>query len=169
MNWATLICDKRLGMEEFHDPRVHIRSDFQRDYDRMIFSSPSGDCRIRRRCSLCREVCFVHNRLTHSLEVSSVGRSLSREVVARLSGRYADGDVAESLASIPDIVAAACLCHDLGNPLRAFRRDDDINMVQRGAGLQLKGSLTRSNGRISSILKECQFFPSTDASVLRTP
>ena len=40
MHWSRLISDKRLGMEEYHDPRRHIRSDFQRDYDRLIFSSP---------------------------------------------------------------------------------------------------------------------------------
>ena len=143
MNWATLICDKRLGMEEFHDPRVHIRSDFQRDYDRMIFSSPFRRLQNKTQVFPLPGSVFVHNRLTHSLEVSSVGRSLSREVVARLSGRYADGDVAESLASIPDIVAAACLCHDLGNPPFGHSGEMTISTwFSEGAGLQLKGSLT---------------------------
>ena len=40
MRWDRLISDRRLGMEEYHDERVHTRSDFQRDYDRLIFSSP---------------------------------------------------------------------------------------------------------------------------------
>ena len=41
MSWPRLVSSKRLGLEQYHDPRVHSRSDFQRDYDRMIFSVPA--------------------------------------------------------------------------------------------------------------------------------
>ena len=52
MHWDKLICDKRFGLEEFHDNKPGIRSDFQRDYDRLVFSS--AGCKTKRRCSLCR-------------------------------------------------------------------------------------------------------------------
>ena len=54
MNWTQLLSGKRFGLEEYHE-RKHERTDFQRDYDRLIFSS-SGAYKTRRRCSLCRVV-----------------------------------------------------------------------------------------------------------------
>ena len=116
MNWETLISDKRLGMEEYHDPRVHTRSDFQRDYDRMIFSSPFRRLQNKTQVFPLPGSIFVHNRLTHSLEVSSVGRSMAREAWLRLGCRHQGKESGHALEQMPDIVAAACLCHDLGNP-----------------------------------------------------
>lgn len=116
MNWNQLICDKRLGMEEYHDGRHHTRSDFQRDYDRLIFSSPFRRLQNKTQVFPLPGSIFVHNRLTHSLEVSSVGRSMGNEVAIRLSEKYAGEEWVHKLDYIRDIVAAACLCHDLGNP-----------------------------------------------------
>lgn len=116
MNWDRLICDKRLGMEEYHDSRHHTRSDFQRDYDRLIFSSPFRRLQNKTQVFPLPGSIFVHNRLTHSLEVSSVGRSMGNEVAIRLRDRYAGRACEKMLDGIRDIVAAACLCHDLGNP-----------------------------------------------------
>ena len=70
MEWGRLISDKRLGMEEYHDPRHHTRSDFQRDYDRLIFSSPFRRLQNKTQVFPLPGSIFVHNRLTHSLEVS---------------------------------------------------------------------------------------------------
>lgn len=116
MNWEKLISDKRLGMEEFHDPRRHTRSDFQRDYDRLIFSSPFRRLQNKTQVFPLPGSIFVHNRLTHSLEVSSVGRSMAREAWLRMSERKGDTPEMRLLEHMPDIVATACLCHDLGNP-----------------------------------------------------
>ncbi|MDE7116069.1 MAG: deoxyguanosinetriphosphate triphosphohydrolase [Muribaculaceae bacterium] len=116
MNWNQLICDKRLGMEEFHDDRHHTRSDFQRDYDRLIFSSPFRRLQNKTQVFPLPGSIFVHNRLTHSLEVSSVGRSMGNEIALRLRDKYASGTWTQKLDCLRDIVAAACLCHDLGNP-----------------------------------------------------
>lgn len=55
MNWNQLLSGKRFGMEEYHE-RKHERTDFQRDYDRLIFSSPSAVYRTRRRYSPFRAV-----------------------------------------------------------------------------------------------------------------
>ena len=116
INWNQLICDKRLGMEEFHDDRHHTRSDFQRDYDRLIFSSPFRRLQNKTQVFPLPGSIFVHNRLTHSLEVSSVGRSMGNEIALRLRDKYASVSWTQKLDCLRDIVAAACLCHDLGNP-----------------------------------------------------
>ena len=116
MEWQRLICDRRLGMEEFHDLRHHTRSDFQRDYDRLIFSSPFRRLQNKTQVFPLPGSIFVHNRLTHSLEVSSVGRSLGHEVAIRLKERYPGAELHSRFDDIRDIVSAACLCHDLGNP-----------------------------------------------------
>lgn len=116
MNWDRLISDKRLGLEQYHDDRHHTRSDFQRDYDRLIFSSPFRRLQNKTQVFPLPGSIFVHNRLTHSLEVSTVGRSMGKEVSIRLRDRHRGEPWVERLEEIRDIVAAACLCHDLGNP-----------------------------------------------------
>lgn len=139
MNWATLICDKRLGMEEFHDPRVHIRSDFQRDYDRMIFSSPFRRLQNKTQVFPLPGSVFVHNRLTHSLEVSSVGRSLSRRSWRVFPGVMPTATWRSRLPVSPTLWRRLAYATTSVIPLRAFRRDDDINMVQRGGGIATEG------------------------------
>ena len=115
MNWNQLISAKRFGMEEFHEERQENRSEFQRDYDRLIFRLLSADYRTKRKYSLYRAAFFVHNRLTHSLEVASVGRSLGDDVAKALLERHPE--LQDSfLPEIGSIVSAACLAHDLGNP-----------------------------------------------------
>lgn len=114
MDWERLICDRRLGLERYHDSRHHTRSDFQRDYDRLIFSSPFRRLQNKTQVFPLPGSIFVHNRLTHSLEVSSVGRSMAHEVAIRLSRKYPG--TSAMFDNLRDIVSAACLCHDLGNP-----------------------------------------------------
>ncbi|MDE6782216.1 MAG: dehydrogenase, partial [Paramuribaculum sp.] len=80
MDWNRLICDKRFGLEEYNDPKRGTRSDFLRDYDRLIFSSPFRRLQNKTQVFPLPGSIFVHNRLTHSLEVSSVGRSMANEV-----------------------------------------------------------------------------------------
>lgn len=116
MEWPRLVSSKRLGLERYHDPRSHSRSDFQRDYDRMIFSSPFRRLQNKTQVFPLPGSIFVHNRLTHSLEVSSVGRSMANVVAEELRKRYASQEWAKIFHHIGDITATACLCHDLGNP-----------------------------------------------------
>jgi dGTPase len=87
---------------------------------------------------------FVHNRLTHSLEVSCVGRSLAREVAIRLRSRYSDDiTILDSLSYIGDIVAAACLAHDLGNPPFGHSGEKAIQAYfSEGAGRSLRDKLS---------------------------
>lgn len=113
MKWEKLICDKRLGLEDYHKHK-QTRNDFQRDYDRMVFSSPFRRLQNKTQVFPLPGSIFVHNRLTHSLEVSSVGRSLANEIAIGLRNKY--GNDSYWTDYLGDIVAAACLCHDLGNP-----------------------------------------------------
>lgn len=142
MDWRYLICDKRLGMEEYHDERRHTRSDFQRDYDRLIFSSPFRRLQNKTQVFPLPGHVFVHNRLTHSLEVSSVGRSLGHEIAIRLKERYDDPALRRKFDDIRDIVAAACLCHDLGNPPFGHSGEKTIaTFFSEGPGLNLREQL----------------------------
>ena len=83
MEWGQLLSNKRLGQE--HRPhRKDDRTEFQRDYDRLIFSAPFRRLQNKTQVFPLPGSIFVHNRLTHSLEVSSVGRSLGNDVSRRL-------------------------------------------------------------------------------------
>ena len=101
-------------MEAYHAKRPDDRSEFQRDYDRLIFSAPFRRLQNKTQVFPLPGSVFVHNRLTHSLEVACVGRSLGTSVAHRLQTR--DGSVSPFLEEIGSIVSAACLAHDLGNP-----------------------------------------------------
>ena len=114
MNWTQLITNKRLGLEHLHNKQSDIRSDFERDYDRIIFSAPFRRLQNKTQVFPLPGNIFVHNRLTHSLEVSTVGRSLGSRVAQKLAERYPE--CANHLNQIPSIVQAACLAHDMGNP-----------------------------------------------------
>lgn len=145
MEWSRLICDKRLGMEEYHDPRPHTRSDFQRDYDRLIFSSPFRRLQNKTQVFPLPGSIFVHNRLTHSLEVSSVGRSMAHEVALGLKSKYAGEEFADRFDDLRDIVAAACLCHDLGNPPFGHSGEKTIStFFSEGGGQKYAALLDRS-------------------------
>lgn len=143
MNWERLINDKRLGLEEFHDARRQIRSDFQRDYDRLIFSSPFRRLQNKTQVFPLPGSIFVHNRLTHSLEVSSVGRSMAREAWLLMRKRHEGSPAGLALEQMPDIVATACLCHDLGNPPFGHSGEKTIaTWFSEGNGQKLRDELT---------------------------
>ena len=115
MDWRKLISAKRFGMEEFHEDRQENRSEFQRDYDRLVFSAPFRRLQNKTQVFPLPGSIFVHNRLTHSLEVSCVGRSLGNDVSKAILTRQPE--LYDSfLPETGSIVSAACLAHDLGNP-----------------------------------------------------
>lgn len=116
LNWNTLLSHKRLGADNTKEYKHDAaRSQFQRDYDRIIFSSPFRRLQNKTQVFPLPGSIFVHNRLTHSLEVASVGRSLGSSIAQGLLERNVN--VPESvLNGIGSIVSAACLAHDLGNP-----------------------------------------------------
>jgi dGTPase len=114
MNWNQLLSTKRFGQEQYHVKRDDDRSEFQRDYDRLIFSAPFRRLQNKTQVFPLPGSVFVHNRLTHSLEVASVGRSLGVNVAHKLkSKKHIETPYLEEIGSI---ISAACLAHDLGNP-----------------------------------------------------
>ena len=114
MNWNQLLSTKRFGLEAYHEKRADDRSEFQRDYDRLIFSAPFRRLQNKTQVFPLPGSVFVHNRLTHSLEVACVGRSLGVNVAHRLNSK--NNTKPPFLDEIGSIVSAACLAHDLGNP-----------------------------------------------------
>ena len=138
MDWNTLISAKRFGLEEFHKERHENRSEFQRDYDRLIFSAPFRRLQNKTQVFPLPGSIFVHNRLTHSLEVSCVGRSLGNDVAKAILARRPELQHSY-LPEIGSIVSAACLAHDLGNPPFGHSGERAIStFFSEGKGLALK-------------------------------
>ena len=143
MDWPRLICDKRFGLEDFHENKPRgIRSDFRRDYDRLVFSSPFRRLQNKTQVFPLPGSIFVHNRLTHSMEVACVGKSMADEIADALRARYAREEWVDTLRNISDIVAAACLAHDLGNPPFGHSGEKAIStFFSEGKGLALERHL----------------------------
>lgn len=129
-------------MEELHEARKDDRTEFQRDYDRLIFSAPFRRLQNKTQVFPLPGSVFVHNRLTHSLEVSCVGRSLGNDVASQLLKKHpalADSHISE----IGSIVSAACLAHDLGNPPFGHSGEKAISTYfSEGQGMALKKELS---------------------------
>ncbi len=136
--WSQLISPLRLGFEnKTYDEPEEIRTAFQRDYDRIIFSSPFRRMQNKTQVFPLPGSIFVHNRLTHSLEVASVGRSLGNLVGLELSKRE-DRPNPATLAEIGTIVSTASLAHDMGNPPFGHSGEHAIsNFFSKGPGKSL--------------------------------
>ena len=122
-----LYTNKRTGEEE--NTKVS-RTDFQRDFDRIIFSTAFRRLQNKTQVFPLPGSVFVHNRLTHSLEVASVGRSLGSLVGEFIAQKFDKNLTEESknfyLYNLNNVVAAACLCHDIGNPAFGHSGEDAI-------------------------------------------
>ena len=147
MHWEQLLSLKRYGdtTKRHRKEQDETRLGFEVDYDRIIFSSAFRSLQDKTQVIPLSKTDFVHTRLTHSLEVSVVGRSLGRLVGQKLLEKYPD------LASVHGyrfsdfgaIVAAAALAHDIGNPPFGHSGEKAIGAYfEHGAGLRYKDSLT---------------------------
>lgn len=142
MNWQQLISNKRFGLEEIHEMRKDDRSEFQRDFDRLIFSAAFRRLQNKTQVFPLPGSIFVHNRLTHSLEVSCVGRSLGDSISNRLLDKHPEL-AGTHVTEIGAIVSAACLAHDLGNPPFGHSGEKAISTYfSEGKGLSLKEQLS---------------------------
>ncbi len=122
--------------------RSHDRSLFQRDYDRLIFSSPFRRLQNKTQVFPLPGNIFVHNRLTHSLEVACVGRSLGNKIAHYIKQKEIIENP-EILDEIGTIVSTACLAHDLGNPPFGHSGEEAISsFFLDGEGQYLKKLLT---------------------------
>lgn len=113
MYWSKLLTRQRLGSNTL-PTRTTLRTDFQRDFDRIIFCSAFRRLQDKTQVFPLSKMDYVRTRLTHSLEASSIGRSLGTLVGQAIIERHQlKGTTA---AEIGNICAAACLAHDIGNP-----------------------------------------------------
>ncbi|MFT5640742.1 MAG: dGTPase [Cyclobacteriaceae bacterium] len=139
MNWLELLSPRRFGDKQDVEIDHTNRSRFDQDYDRLIFSHPFRKLQDKTQVFPLPEDDFVHTRLTHSLEVSSVGRSLGKDVGAGVLERHPELKAAGyTTHDFGGIVAAASLAHDLGNPpfghsgetaISSFYTDNDLGKV----------------------------------------
>lgn len=125
MNWSNLLSSARINQKK--EGSLPSRSAFEQDYDRIIFSHPFRRLQDKTQVHPLPEEDFVHTRLTHSLEVSSVGRSLGKRVGEVIMQRHPELKENFSLFDFGAIVAAAALAHDLGNPPFGHAGEDAIS------------------------------------------
>jgi dGTPase len=117
MNWLQLLSPKRFGDKTEIELSQETRSRFEQDYDRLIFSHPFRKLQDKTQVFPLPEDDFVHTRLTHSLEVSCVGRSLGKAVGEKLIRKYVElQEAGYTFHDFGGIVATASLAHDIGNP-----------------------------------------------------
>lgn len=141
MVWDDLVSSRRLGRAS-DSPGTDARSEFLKDWDRIVYSSAFRRMQDKTQVFPLSESDYVRTRLTHSIEVSSVGRSLGM-----LCGEFIlqqAGPPAISAQDFGNIVAAACLAHDLGNPPFGHSGEDAIQSWFRDGGVRYLEGLNRS-------------------------
>ena len=114
MDWYKLLSSKRYG-QQHNDPVSASRSPFHKDQDRIVFSSAFRRLQDKTQVHSMTESDYVRTRLTHSMEVASVGRSLGANAGQIIIDRHLKNSDYTS-AELGHIVSAACLAHDIGNP-----------------------------------------------------
>ena len=112
MKWEKLLSCRRLGMEHIQ-PAMAKRSPFQQDFDRIVFSAPFRRLQDKTQVFPLSETDYVRTRLTHSMEASSIGRSLGTGAGAFICEQE---KLSLHPADVGAVVAAATLAHDIGNP-----------------------------------------------------
>ena len=135
MEWKSLLSAQREYREY---KKTDIRNAFQRDYDRIIFSNIFRRLQNKTQVFPLPGSQMVHDRLTHSLEVASVGRSIARLVSKTLCDKFGN-DFLNEIYDIDIIVSSACLAHDLGNPPFGHSGEETISSYfTDGPGQKLK-------------------------------
>ena len=147
MQWEQLLSLRRQGdtSKRLRKEQDDTRLGFEVDYDRIIFSSAFRSLQDKTQVIPLSKTDFVHTRLTHSLEVSVVGRSLGRLVGKQLLEKYPHLKEVHGyhMNDFGAIVAAAALAHDIGNPPFGHSGEKAIGeYFKTGNGQQFKGQLT---------------------------
>lgn len=143
MEWEKLLTDKRLGEKSRPKQKLQDgRSEFQKDFDRVVFSPAFRRLQDKTQVFPLPESDFVHTRLTHSLEVSCVGRSLGNLIGETVIKRNPSLQNRFTKFHFGEIVAAACLAHDIGNPPFGHSGEDAIaEYFRSGNGLKFKSKI----------------------------
>lgn len=146
MNWEQLLSLKRFGDTQKRERRQQdeTRLGFEVDFDRIIFSSAFRSLQDKTQVIPLSKTDFVHTRLTHSLEVSVVGRTLGRRVGQELLIRHPElKNLGYTFNDFGAIVAAASVMHDIGNPPFGHSGEKAIGeYFKTGNGKQYKNQLT---------------------------
>ena len=138
MNWNQLLSAQR---EARNQSVADIRNEFQRDYDRIIFSNIFHRLQNKTQVFPLPGSKLVHNRMTHSLEVASVGRSIARKVTKSLIDKFGES-FRKEIEDIDTIVSTACLAHDLGNPPFGHNGEETLSSYFKlGEGKNLEGQI----------------------------
>ncbi len=124
MDWNRLLSTKRVN-QDMLEPISASRSPFHKDQDRIVFSSAFRRLQDKTQVHSLIESDYVRTRLTHSMEVASVGRSLGANAGQLILDRHLKGSNF-SPAEFGHIVSAACLAHDIGNPPFGHFGEDTI-------------------------------------------
>ena len=159
MNWEQLLSLRRQGDT---NKRLRIEQDetrlgFEVDYDRIIFSSAFRSLQDKTQVIPLSKTSFVHTRLTHSLEVSVVGRSLGRIIGKAVLEKYPQLKKTHGYQSndFGAIVAAASLAHDIGNPPFGHSGEKAIgDFFLNGKGNVLNLNYHQKNTKTLLILRE---------------
>jgi dGTPase len=146
MNWPQLLSLNKHGDKEnrLRKDQNETRLGFEVDYDRITFSSAFRSLQDKTQVIPFSKTDFVHTRLTHSLEVSVVGRSLGRRVGGAILKKYPELENADyKMNDFGAIVAAACLSHDIGNPPFGHSGEKAIGAYfETGNGKRFQKNLT---------------------------
>ena len=147
MNWEQLLSLRRQGdtTKRLRIEQDETRLGFDVDYDRIIFSSAFRSLQDKTQVIPLSKTSFVHTRLTHSLEVSVVGRSLGRTIGKAVLEKHPQLHTVHGYQSndFGAIVAAASLAHDIGNPPFGHSGEKAIgNYFLNGNGKRFKTQLT---------------------------
>lgn len=130
--WSSLLNNERLGEGRRDQERTPHRSAFDRDYDRIIFSSAFRRLQDKTQVFPLSRSDYTRTRLTHSLEVASVGRSLGKMAAKNLMRCGKFDDVGVTPDEVGTLVSAACLAHDVGNPPFGHSGEKSIQEWARG-------------------------------------
>ena len=147
MNWEQLLSLKRQGdtNKRLRKEQDETRLGFEVDYDRVIFSTEFRSLQDKTQVIPLSKTDFVHTRLTHSLEVSVVGRSLGRLVGKKILEKhpYLKDNLGYQANDFGAIVASAALAHDIGNPPFGHSGEKAIGeFFKSGQGLEYKDQLS---------------------------
>jgi dGTPase len=143
LEWEKLLTDSRLGEKTQSKQKLQDgRSEFQKDFDRIVFSPAFRRLQDKTQVFPLPESDFVHTRLTHSLEVSCVGRSLGNLVGETIIKRNPALNNRFTKFHFGEVVAAACLAHDIGNPPFGHSGEDAIaEYFRSGNGQKFKSRI----------------------------
>jgi len=148
MGWPSLLSNRRICSDGKIEPRIDdepgLRTDFQRDADRILFSSAFRRLKDKTQVFPLPENDLIHSRLSHSIEVAVIGRSLGFAVGREIATRHGVDAGRQWAQDCADVVSAACLSHDIGNPpfghsgedaIGRFFRTEEIETLLRESGL----------------------------------